>query len=83
VEDVCWGVVPRILLFILLGSVLLIVISMVSSMFFPRWSLRCLQVSGVSIPIWLSPWMTLGEVFMHRAVVFLMFMLSPLISQKY
>jgi hypothetical protein len=32
-----------------------------------------LQVSGVSIPIWFSPWMTLGEVFMHRAVVFLMF----------
>jgi hypothetical protein len=72
------GVVPRILLFILLGSVFLIVTSIVSSIFFPRWSPRCLQVSGVSIPIWFSPCMTLGEVLMDRAVVFLMFMLSPL-----
>ncbi len=68
----------RILLFIRLGSVFLIVASIVLSIVFPRKIPRCLQTSGVSIPIWFRPWTISCGVFMHRAVVFLMLILRPL-----
>ncbi len=69
------GVVASILLFIRLASVFLIVSSIVLSIVFPRKIPRCLQVSGDSIPFWFRPCIISGEVFMHRAVVFLMLML--------
>ena len=72
------GVVANILLFMRLASVFLIVSSIVLSIVFPRYIPRCLQTSGVSMPFWFRPCVISGEVFIHRAVVFLMLMLRPL-----
>jgi hypothetical protein len=65
--------VANILLFIRLASRFLIVFSIVLSIVFPMKIPRCLQTLGVSIPIWFRPCIISSEVFMLRAVVFLMF----------
>ena len=72
------GVVAIILLLILFGSIFSIVARIVVSMLSPSRRPRCLQVAGVEIPISLRPSVISLSVLMHRAVVFLILIFSPL-----